>query len=145
MKQLYLCGAISNNPNYKQDFETAYNKLQKAGYAIVSPLYFCNEQWCWEQCMRECIRVLSTKKAIAIIGDISNSKGARLEVEIGKALGMEIKSVDEWTKEAFRSAWNKAGPKERKKFLELPNWDNEVFKELSGIDAEAEIAKENQE
>ena len=28
MKQLYLCGAISNNPNYKQDFETAYNKLQ---------------------------------------------------------------------------------------------------------------------
>lgn len=31
MKQIYLSGAISNNPNYKQDFEAAYNKLQKAG------------------------------------------------------------------------------------------------------------------
>ena len=96
MKQLYLCGAISNNPNYKKEFEEAYNKLQKAGYAIVSPIYFCNEEWEWEQCMRECIRVLSTEKAIAIIGDISNSKGAKLEIEIGKTLGMEIKSVDEW-------------------------------------------------
>ena len=96
MKQLYLCGTISSNPNYKKDFETAYKKLQKAGYAIVSPIYFCNEQWSWEQCMRECIRVLSTEKAIAIIGDISNSKGAKLEIEIGKTLGMEIKSVEEW-------------------------------------------------
>lgn len=26
--------------------------------------------------------------------------------------------------------------------LDLPNWDNEIFKEISGIDAEAEIAKE---
>ena len=114
MKQLYLCGAISNNPNYKKDFEVAYNKLQKTGYAIVSPIYFCNEGWSWEQCMRKCIRVLSTKKAIAVIGDISNSKGAKLEVEIGKALGMEIKSVDEWTKEAFRSALNKVNPKQCK-------------------------------
>ena len=96
MKQLYLCGAISSNPNYKKDFETAYKKLQKAGYAIVSPIYFCNEQWDWDDCMRECIRVLSTKKAIAVIGDISNSKGAKLEIEIGRTLGMEIKNVDEW-------------------------------------------------
>lgn len=27
---------------------------------------------------------------------------------------------------------------EHLKMLELPNWDNEVFKEISGIDAEAE-------
>ena len=98
MKQLYLCGAISNNQNYKNDFEVAYNKLQKTGYAIVSPIYFCNEGWSWEQCMRECIRILSTKRAIAIIGDISNSKAAKLEIEIGKALGMEIKTIDEWLK-----------------------------------------------
>ena len=45
-------------------------------------------------------------------------------------------------KEAFRLAWNKASKKEHKKVLELPNFDNEIFKEISGIDAEAEIAKE---
>ena len=45
-------------------------------------------------------------------------------------------------KEAFRKAWNEASKEEHKKLLKLPNWDNEVFKEISGIDAEAEIAKE---
>ena len=46
-------------------------------------------------------------------------------------------------KEAFRIAWNKADKEEHKKLLKLPNWDNEIFKEISGIDAEAEIAKED--
>ena len=45
-------------------------------------------------------------------------------------------------KEAFRIAWDKANKEEHKKLLKLPNWNNEIFKEISGIDAEAEIAKE---
>ena len=48
-------------------------------------------------------------------------------------------------KEAFRKAWDEASKEEHKKLLKLPNWDNEVFKEISGIDAEAEIAKEEKE
>jgi hypothetical protein len=47
-------------------------------------------------------------------------------------------------KEAFRLAWDKADKEEHKKLLELPNWNNEIFKEISGIDAEAEIAKEQE-
>ena len=45
-------------------------------------------------------------------------------------------------KEAFRLAWDKASKEEHKKLLNLPNWNNDIFKEISGIDAEAEIAKE---
>ena len=45
-------------------------------------------------------------------------------------------------KEAFRIAWNKASKEEHKKLLKLPNWNNEIFKEISGIDAETEIARE---
>ena len=48
-------------------------------------------------------------------------------------------------KEAFRRAWDKADKEEHKKLLDLPNWNNEIFKEISGIDAEAEIAKEDKE
>ena len=48
-------------------------------------------------------------------------------------------------KEAFRLAWDKAGKTEHNKLLKLPNWDNEIFKEISGIDAEYEIEKENKE
>ena len=46
-------------------------------------------------------------------------------------------------KKAFRRAWDKASKEEHKKLLNLPNWDNEIFKEISGIDAEAEITKED--
>ena len=46
-------------------------------------------------------------------------------------------------KEAFKLAWDKASKEEHKKLLDLPNWDNEIFKEISGIDAEAEIKKED--
>ena len=44
-------------------------------------------------------------------------------------------------KEAFRIAWDKASKEEHEKLLKLPNWDNKIFMEISGIDAEAEIAK----
>ena len=46
-------------------------------------------------------------------------------------------------KEAFRLAWDKADKEEHKKLLALPNWNNEIFKEISGIDAEEEIRKES--
>ena len=42
-------------------------------------------------------------------------------------------------KEAWRKSWDKASDADRRKVLELPNWDNEVFKEISGIDVEAEL------
>ena len=48
-------------------------------------------------------------------------------------------------KEAFRIAWNKVSKREHEKLLKLPNWDNEIFMEISGINAEAEIAKEIKE
>ena len=51
-----------------------------------------------------------------------------------------LKTLD--YKEAWRLAWDKASKEEHLMMLALPNWDNEVFKEISGIDAEAEIAKE---
>ena len=36
----------------------------------------------------------------------------------------------------------KVGKEEHEKLLKLPNWNNEVFKEITGIDTEAEITKE---
>ena len=53
-----------------------------------------------------------------------------------------LKTLD--YKEAWRLAWDKASKEEHLKMLKLPNWDNEVFKEISGIDAEAEIANEKE-
>ena len=45
-------------------------------------------------------------------------------------------------KEAWKLAWSKASKEEHKQLLKLPNWNNKVFIEITGIDAELEIAKE---
>ena len=66
-------------------------------------------------------------------------KEHKTEIEIS---GGFLKTLE--YKEAFRLAWDKADKEEHKKLLELPNWDNDIFKEISGIDAEAEIAKESE-
>lgn len=46
-------------------------------------------------------------------------------------------------KQAWRIAWDKVGKEDHKELLKLPNWNNKIFEEITGIDAEAEIAKEN--
>ena len=58
----------------------------------------------------------------------------KAEIEI---YGGFLKSIN--YKDAWRLAWNKASIEERKKLFDLPNWDNQVFKEITGIDAENEI------
>jgi len=42
-------------------------------------------------------------------------------------------------KEEFRKSWDKAHIEERKKILLVPNFDNEIFKEISGIDVNLEL------
>ena len=61
------------------------------------------------------------------------------EIEIETSGGF-LKTLE--YKEAWRLAWDKASKEEHLEMLKLPNWDNEVFKKISGIDVEAEIAKE---
>lgn len=48
-------------------------------------------------------------------------------------------------KEAFRKSWDKADDEDRRKTLSLPNWDNELFKEISGIDVEKELGIKTKE
>ena len=66
-------------------------------------------------------------------------KEHKIEIE---TCGGYLKTLE--YKEAFRLAWDKASKEEHKKLLDLPNWNNRIFKEISGIDAESEIAKENE-
>lgn len=98
MRQLYLCGAISNNPNYKTDFENARKKLVEAGFVVISPVIFCKEDWSWTKCMRTCLEIITIDESlsIALIENEYESKGRDLELSIAEALGLEIKAVDEW-------------------------------------------------
>ena len=98
MEQLYLCGAISNNPNYKTDFENARKKLIEADYSVISPVIFCEENWNWNKCMRKCLEIIARNEnlSIALIESEHESQGRDLELSIAQALGLEIKTVNEW-------------------------------------------------
>ena len=48
-------------------------------------------------------------------------------------------------KEAWRRSWDKASDADRRKVMALPNWDNEIFKEISGIDVEKELGIRKEE
>ncbi len=41
--------------------------------------------------------------------------------------------------QAWRESWDEADLEDKKKCLSLPNWNNELFKEISGIDVEKEL------
>lgn len=42
-------------------------------------------------------------------------------------------------KEAIQKAWDEATEDERGAVLDLPNWNNEIFEEITGIDVETEL------
>lgn len=65
--KLYLSGAISANPHYKIDFETARKRPNDAGFAVISPAIFCDESMGFDRRTRKCIQVLSTCTAVAVI------------------------------------------------------------------------------
>lgn len=94
--KLYLSGAISANPNYKNDFENARKRLNDAGFAVVSPTIFCNESMSYDQAIRKCLQVLSTCYAVAVIETPYQSTGSKLELAIADALSMQVKTVDAW-------------------------------------------------
>ena len=48
-------------------------------------------------------------------------------------------------KDAWRRSWDIATDEDRRKVLQLPNWNNEIFKEISGIDVELELGLKAEE
>lgn len=97
-KDLYLCGAISADPNYKEKFMKAHKALSKAGYKVSNPVLFCGGETDWKKCMRKCLQVLSRKSYLAYIKDNYPSRGSDLELHVAFDIGVEVKTVDEWIK-----------------------------------------------
>ena len=97
MKTLYLSGAITYNPNHKQDFEKAYKDLTEAGYTVISPLHICDDSWDWVTCRRQCIKALTLgSDAVAVIPSNYISAGKELELYIAQCLDIPIKTVEDW-------------------------------------------------
>ncbi len=101
-----------------------FNKLTDKDYGdIVFPdfFYYTLAEWVYEADMRD-----KEKKAHPSY----------------VTTGGYLKSYNDKT--AWRNSWDKADEEDRRKVLELPNFDNDIFKEISGIDAEKELNEEEE-
>lgn len=95
MKQFYISGKISGNPNYEFEFDCAHRRMQHSfpTHLIVDPTEICDPSWSWIRCMSVCIRALLRCDAIVLIDGWQSSRGARIERLIAKMLRLNFYTI----------------------------------------------------
>ena len=91
-QKIYLSGKISGLPICEtiKNFESAENQL-KGLATIVNPMRLKHDHdKTWESYMKEDIKALLECDAIAMLPNYNDSKGALIELNLAKSLGLEI-------------------------------------------------------
>lgn len=92
---IYLSGPMSGYPDHNfPAFVAAAARLREIGHHVISPHEVVQPVLTWEACMRNDIKVLMDADVVAVLPGWKASKGARLEITIASALGMQIVDVD---------------------------------------------------
>ena len=86
--KVYIAGAITNNPRYKEQFETAEKRLISMNQAVINPIKNLGFEY------REYIDMglceLMKCDAIYLLAGYEKSKGAQLELLYAQTVGMRI-------------------------------------------------------
>ena len=91
IKKIYISGKITDNPNYKADFEAAELALKIAGFQPVNPAEeHLPDGATWADYMRHDLKLLCDCDAIYMLNGWRESAGARIEHKLARDLGMEI-------------------------------------------------------
>ena len=91
MKKIYISGKITNNQNYKAEFEAAELALKIAGFQPVNPAEeHLPDGATWADYMRQDIKLLCDCDAIYMLNGWRESAGAKIEHKLARDLGMEI-------------------------------------------------------
>lgn len=88
----YVAGPMTGLPDHNfPAFNEAADKLRKMGYHVENPAdHGVVEGAGWEDYLRADLAKLTTCSHIYLLQGWSNSRGARLEVQVAKALGIHI-------------------------------------------------------
>lgn len=103
--RLYVCGPVTGRPDLNRPaFEEARGALEAAGYEAIVPHGFVPPDADHRSAMRLCISRLSRSDidGIALLSGWRSSKGARCEVEVARAVGIEALSCRTWIGRAGR-------------------------------------------
>lgn len=92
--KVYISGKISGLPHQDayDKFEKAENDVKEMGFEPINPMKICpfNPDWSWDDYMVEDIKALFKCKAIYMLKDWGDSKGARIERSIAQEMGIRI-------------------------------------------------------
>lgn len=91
--KIYIAGKVSGeNPKAcAAKFAAAENILKERGYEVVNPIKVVGDFTAdWQTAMRKCIAALVKCDAICMLPDCSESKGAKIELEIAIRLGLNL-------------------------------------------------------
>ncbi len=87
MKQkVYLSGAITSDPDYKEHFHKAWLKLTSLHYTVFDPTTVTAESY--EDYMRSDLQALLACDYIYYVNDVTTSKGALVERIVAETVGI---------------------------------------------------------
>ncbi len=102
--KLYLSGPMTGLKDLnKTAFEKAAKQLRQRGYKVINPhdLDKNEPKRTWEDCLRRDIGHEMYCTAIATLPNWKKSRGARLEIYIGKSLKYPVHPVNYWLKRRY--------------------------------------------
>ena len=90
--RVYIAGPISGRDwkKTKTRFKDAQRRLEEAGYEVSNPCDHQIESGTWGDYMRQGIKAMMDCDAIFVFDDWSESKGACIEYNLARQLGMGV-------------------------------------------------------
>ena len=86
--KVYIAGAISNNPNYKEQFEEAEEFLKKIGHTPLNPVK--NLGFDYKDYIDMGLCELMNCEAIFLLPNYQESQGAMLEYQYAITVGLKL-------------------------------------------------------
>jgi hypothetical protein len=92
---IYISGPMTGYPEFNYPaFQNAAQQLRELGYIVTSPHEIEPLEQNWEGFMRADIKALMDCHKVVTLNGWEKSRGARIEVNLAKELGMKVVDIE---------------------------------------------------